>query len=461
MRKSVLCFCLFLAFVVIEASAWEKDVHYGLTKWLSFKAGFSLEDAEIVAQGTEAPDEGKLFPAPGAVFHSACLGNRDEDLARLVQQYHFPGYGPVPGQSDKRAVDPGVRNNAATDLAEKEIQSQLPSQPRERTLRSLGMALHPLEDSWSHQGTPDIPWTCSKDLSWGHPEARNGWRRHDADLTYLHPQDTLATAARVYEILVAFLKNHPAMKRDSKLIPPTWSSLEPEVKNFARASSKSDKRVWFQAQKNVPFQSYADSKFLDDINLPDDDKKKVALVGLEPTMPLPRQIPAAQEYFLPRDIEVFVENLLTLWLIKHDTEDLLRFTDVRQVTERFLTQDDPALRDTDPAAFTQLFYLTWLVRDHGFVNQLGHGLGRVSGTEKIVRASAQLDILRHEPQVQIRSLRGPEMSFHISRYVKSDDYAVIIEFAHAPRDACILTIGRSAVGNSQQFVVKQVDWYTL
>jgi hypothetical protein len=54
--------------------AWEMDVHYGLTKWLAFQAGFSLVDAEVIARGAEAPDEGKLFPAPSAVFKAACLG---------------------------------------------------------------------------------------------------------------------------------------------------------------------------------------------------------------------------------------------------------------------------------------------------------------------------------------------------------------------------------------------------
>ena len=75
--------CLISVFLLgcISSSlfAWEMDLHYGLTKWLAFYAGFSLGDAEIIARGTQDPDEGKLYPAPSAVFAAACLGRSDED----------------------------------------------------------------------------------------------------------------------------------------------------------------------------------------------------------------------------------------------------------------------------------------------------------------------------------------------------------------------------------------------
>src|SRR5208282_1208697 len=153
MRKTVLYFGVIITLVAIRAAAWEKDLHYGLTKWLAYEAGFSLDDAETVAKGAEAPDEGKLYPAPGAVWHSACI-SRDPDVSALVQQFHFPSYGHVPGPPANRSVDPAgppPHDNAATDLVEKEVQTKLSSQPREKTLTALGIALHPLEDSWSHQ----------------------------------------------------------------------------------------------------------------------------------------------------------------------------------------------------------------------------------------------------------------------------------------------------------------------
>src|SRR5712671_4511517 len=121
MKRRIFYFGILVTLAAMRTLAWEKDLHYGLTKWLAFQAGFSLDDAETIAKGTQSPDNGKLYPAPGAVFHSACIG-RDADVSRLVQTLHFPGYGPVPGPADKRSVDPGAPgDNAATDLVEKEV----------------------------------------------------------------------------------------------------------------------------------------------------------------------------------------------------------------------------------------------------------------------------------------------------------------------------------------------------
>ena len=385
MKKAVLGLAFVTVFFALRGSAWEKDLHYGLTKWLAFKAGFSLENAEVIALGTEAPDEGKLYPAVGAVIHAACTG-RDKDLSKLVQQYHFPGYGPVPGQPSARKVDPGIHDNASTDMAQKEVQAQLPHQPPDRTLTNLGVALHPLEDSWSHQGQPDKSIFCSTELFWGHPADRHGWRSHDADLTYLHLRDTLQTSERTYEFLVAFLKNHPQFKRDPRLVPPPFNTLEPELLKFAHAATKPDKLAWFKAQQDVPFASFTDQHFLDHINLDDSGNKKLAVSHPgTPFRPVPRLV-AAQQDFLPRDLEAFVENFLTLWIIKHGVEDLPRFIDLRQFSQALEGEQGPSaglLKTADPAAVSQLFFFMWLVRDHGYVNHLGHGSGWIASPSLI------------------------------------------------------------------------------
>jgi len=73
----------------------------------------------------------------------------------------------------------------------------------------------------------------------------------------------------------------------------------------------------------------------------------------------------------------------------------------------------------------------WLVRDRGFANHLGHGLGEVAGSEKKLDFKEQLQLLRSEPLIDVGAIRGPEMNYHLSRFPNSDDYAVIIEFSHA------------------------------
>ena len=54
--KRYLCALVISASLVVLAPsallAWEEDLHYGLTKWLAYKAGFSLADAETIALGT-------------------------------------------------------------------------------------------------------------------------------------------------------------------------------------------------------------------------------------------------------------------------------------------------------------------------------------------------------------------------------------------------------------------------
>jgi hypothetical protein len=86
--------------------------------------------------------------------------------------------------------------------------------------------------------------------------------------------------------------------------------------------------------------------------------------------------------------------------------------------------------------------------------------GEVAGSEKKLDFREQLQLLRSEPLIDVGAIRGPEMNYHLSRFPNSDDYAVIIEFSHAPRDACILTVGKPANGG-HQFVVKRMEWYTL
>lgn len=463
MKKAVLGLAFVVICIALRSSAWEKDLHYGLTKWLAFKAGFSLDNAEIIALGTEAPDEGKLYPAVGAVIHAACTG-RDNDLSKLVQQFHFPGYGPVPGPPDKRRVDPGIHDNASTDMVQKEVQANLPNQPPDTTLTNLGVALHPLEDSWSHQGQPDSSIFCSKELFWGHPADRDGWRSHDADLTYLHEQDTLQTAERTYDLLIAFLKNHPRFKRDPKLVPPPFNTLKPELLKFVHAASKADKLAWFQAQTDVPFARFSDQHFLDHIDLDDTSNKKLTVS--RPGIPFPQapRVIAAQQYLPPRDLEAFVENFLTIWIIKHGVEDLPRFTDLRQFSESVQAEGGPSaglLKTADPAAVTQLFFFMWLVRDHGYVNHLGHGSGWIAATERRLTVPDQLRLLRDQPLIQVNSLRGPQSNFQLYRYPDSDDYAVTVEFAHAPRDVVVLTVGRGSAGSNQQWLVKRMDWSTL
>ena len=342
--KACCLVCIGLLFLSGVAAGWETDLHYGLTKWLAFQAGFSLQDAEVIARGTQEPDEGKLYPAPVAVFEAACLRHRNEDLSRLVQTYHFPSYGPLPGTPPQRAVSPG--SAPATALAEKEIQTNLPDEPREKTLEHLGVALHPLQDSWAHQGEPGIPWTCSSDLAYGHPSTRGGWRKHDADLTYLHQvPDTLETAHKTYDMLVRFLAKHPTMRSHPSA---PWGSLESKVTAFAKAASKETKSDWFKSQADVPFSSYTSHpNFLRSINLPDKNTATAEVVPKLVNVSEAQIQPDRLE--VPKDLSEFVNKFLATWITDRSPGRALNFTDPKEITKPFLDGTSGA----DPVALTE------------------------------------------------------------------------------------------------------------
>jgi hypothetical protein len=435
--------------------AWEMDVHYGLTKWLAFQAGFSLADAEVIARGAEAPDEGKLFPAPSAVFKAACLGNRDRDISALVQEYHFPSYGPIPGAPSKRMVVPGAKENAATALVETQIQTSLPTQPRERTLELLGFALHPLEDSWSHQGEPAIPTTCAEDYAFGHPVSRGGWRKHDADLTYLHQvPDTVEMAGRTYEKLVKFLANHPGV-RDHAAVP--WSGVEVQVRLFAKAATKSEKAAWFKSQKSVPFASYTSyPRFLELIDLPDSSRTTAAVTGRG--VAAAKYVPASEDRSVPSDANGFVGQFLTEWIVKRSPERALAFANPDEMVKPF--EKEPGSGSSAERAKAML--AMWLVQDHGTVNLLGHGL------DSDRKTMSRFESL---PKIEVESLRaaitsggeGPYEMFRLLRRSNGQPqdievYGAVFQFRHCPRDAVVLIVARDP---KKGWAIERLLWWNL
>jgi hypothetical protein len=208
--------------------AYEQDFHYALTKWLAMRAGFCDADAETIARGAIAPDE-DARAAVGSVYRA--IANGDMQASRTVQEWHFPGTGPVPGLQQARRVAPG--SNAALQKVRAAVQGG--------TLTAFGEALHPLQDSWAHGGLPGYPFGFFL-TAWGHPEDRGGWRQHYADQTYLDSASALAAAEATYTSLMDFKQAQP--RRDCSSAPP-FSALRSDVLEFASIATKSEKRQWF------------------------------------------------------------------------------------------------------------------------------------------------------------------------------------------------------------------------
>ena len=143
--------------IASPGDAWEDDVHFGLSKWLALHAGYDEKAAQLLAERNVEVDEG-ILDARTLVFWYACI-SRDDTASELVRDNHFPsGAGPSPPPA--RAVTPG--DNWVFRSARTEIERSTPApDDRQDSLRRFGTALHSLQDSWSHQGEPGIPFACN------------------------------------------------------------------------------------------------------------------------------------------------------------------------------------------------------------------------------------------------------------------------------------------------------------
>jgi hypothetical protein len=254
-------FLLFAGALLIApapATAFEADVHYGLTDWLARQAGFEPTQAQIIATGDQRVDSGDM-PDIDVVALYACL-NKDEISARRAGIHHYPSAASVAAPPETRAV------SADSSTARKAALSTLEVNPSQAAFRllQLGEALHILQDSWAHQGIPSVPqlgdaaFPCDDHLAWGHPEARGGPQSHRADLTMDWPADTAAMAQATYEIMTRY----PAIS-DVQRKPRGWNEIRPELDAFISASSKTEKAHWFAAH------AMSDASFLEGISLPD------------------------------------------------------------------------------------------------------------------------------------------------------------------------------------------------
>lgn len=334
----------------LPAGAYEDDVHFGLTLWLALKAGFSRDDAQSLAAADVRYDH-RATSAIDMVKSYACF-SRDEEMSRIVKKIHFPSDGPVPGPPTARAVPPG--GPEAYRVVKDRIER--PAGSAADNLIEFGLGLHPLQDSWSHQGVPDSPLqpskACDPMLSWGHPAARGGWKKHDADLTPSYPADAMAMAGATYETLCSYRQ-----KLQKSACAMGFDKLRKDVGDFAAARTKTDKAQWFKAQ------GIEDTAFLDEIDLPDGPGYQSRYEPIDYESASLNPLPASRLAALPRGFEAgFMRDFFTAWMTEKDLGLVVR----RWVADRGY-RDFPGqgeARAVDPQVLeAQLRF--WRVRDHG------------------------------------------------------------------------------------------------
>lgn len=217
---------------VPPALAWENDVHYGLTWWLAKAVGFSDQQSTWIAKGDQGVDDSNVTGPVLSTAMSSCTAT-DPSGSATVAKNHFPS----------RALPPAPAASRVVSKGEPWWETRRAEPPRtdgsEPTLLSLGRYLHSLQDSWSHQGEPDIPLSCNPRLAWGHSPSRGGWSCHLADLAYKWVlPDVIPMAKATYEALVVAYGKEPRA---------IWAQLAPQVQAFGRIDNKQQKSEWLQA----------------------------------------------------------------------------------------------------------------------------------------------------------------------------------------------------------------------
>jgi hypothetical protein len=233
------------------AKAWEADVHFGLTKWLALKVGFPEPVASLIAEGDQSIDDSTFTDPVYVTRKSACFFGNDVVGAVTIHDNHFPSQKDPPNSPSGRVVVPGEVWQSGRMRPVPNVDGS------EASFLALGRFLHAFQDSWSHQGEPDIPRFCRADLAWGHPKARGGWLCHDADRTYLwNKTDVPAVARATYEVLATVFGKSPLAD---------WNSIETRVYDFGAGASLQAKHAWFRAE------GIDDASFLGKLDLPNCD----------------------------------------------------------------------------------------------------------------------------------------------------------------------------------------------
>lgn len=331
--------------------AWEQDLHYVLTFWLATQAGFSRNDADQIARADQSYDESEHTSAIPTVLW--ILLTNDIGAARDLQLKHFPSDALLPSPPLRRVVAP----NSPT--ARKALDAALNAGDSATALIAFGEAFHPFQDSWSHQGVPDIPYNVKSNLVSAHPQARGGWKSHNADLTFIHVDEVIDVARQTFLYLDRFLNQNAQFRRRTAT---PWATLEPIVRAFASARGPSEKAAW--ASKHVPEQAQL-------LRASAPGARLRMRVLSPPLFSAPGKSPplsAADRASLLRTNNEFMR----LWFERADVDAAIDYIDLAGLAGQFASSDGVATAAA-LEEWGRKFLTIQLIDDHAAVNDAGHG----------------------------------------------------------------------------------------
>lgn len=414
--------------------AWESDVHLGLTQWLALQAGFPYEQAREIASGTQSVDD-EWDTAPVWLGIKVIFAN-SKDSSKVLRDNHFPTVGEIPDDPKNREVE--ANSLMAQQAVLRELEIPYRTKPF-RALRDLGRALHSFQDSWSHQGQPDVPlrpvWAISPEYAWSHPEQRGGWYSHDADLTANHIDDAFDVAEKTFVKLCDYhLKNFP--QKHTRQCNET--SLTRDVGEFFKASSKQAKLEWLTSHDIGREDAVAAVNFtsLSDANIDVEHRSrrvtsqsKVDTAGVA--------------------VEKFIDAFLRKWIVEGDVTTAATFVSERGLDEQFALMGFPDRKfdaSRQSRQWREGFLSLWLLDDHSKADQMHHGMDPKFGYE-LTRNS-------DEKRIEVASLheaiewKGGKRYEILQVNAANNPFlnpasAVVFRFIHAPKDAIVLVVQKA------------------
>ncbi|MFL6663834.1 MAG: hypothetical protein ACJ8G7_16805, partial [Rhizobacter sp.] len=334
----------------------------------------------------------------------------------------------------------------------------------------LGVALHPLQDSWAYQGIPDVPkplpgvLDCDAGLAWASPASRGGWNSHRADATWAWPAETLAMAAATYDVLMRY----PAIGGATRS-PKPWTAVAPMLAGFTKAKTKAEKRAWFETN------GIADVSFLEGLSLPD-GQQPFELRWPGRKLPTLTSVVSTQHRIAP-DLLDFFSRFFDRWIATSDFDSLAaeyggtgtgtgtkaEAKDNNKANDNNDAADNkpkaknadkakrPAAHSTQSADARELAarLKVWLIRDHGSVADLAHAAApltarQLTALDAQVRkpnAYAHYDASRlgYFPLLPKEEEASPLVAFLITPLPAAPGTApravATVKFRHAPYDA--------------------------
>jgi hypothetical protein len=422
-----------LLLVAAGASAFESDVHFGLTQWLALQAGFDEESATTIATGDQRVDSGDIQFIELVLMY-ACV--RQEDLgSKLTGEHHYPTAGMVPGTPETRLVVAG--GDAAKKAALAII--KVPANQANYRLFLLGEALHILQDSWSHQGVPEVPrpaeavFTCDSTRAWGHPAARGGWNSHKADLTMYWPADTKAMARATYDVLTQY-----PMLSGIKRTARSWDEILPLLDGFITAPTKSEKAKWFHSQ------GIRDMSFLEGISLKDGAKPFDLKWGGRKLPPMATA--QSRQHEVEAGLLDFYNRFFAQWVATNDFEALAAAfgPDFNPHSAKRPAAASMPISKAELVARLKV----WRLRDHGRVAEIAHSSRPLTqhqrsildaiGKERNAYAHYDAPSAAYFPLLPRGKDVSPLLPFFVSTAVTPDGKdpraVAVTKFRHVPYD---------------------------